>query len=120
MGGADGRHRDASKRRRQRHATAAKLSSAMRLAAQSCVLVHLNINPCVEYFGELNVTGQSEGPSHRLGPGIAGRLPFRGFFGIDLPGGIKYETAYVFGLNNRTERGALHARVEVELYAVRF
>lgn len=94
--------------------------SAMHLAAQSCALVHLNINPCVEYFGELNVTGRGEGPSHRLGPGLAGRLPFRGFFGIDMPGGIKYETAYVFGLNNRTERGALHARVEVELYAARF
>jgi hypothetical protein len=94
--------------------------SAIHLAGQSCVLVHLNINPCVEYFGKLNVTGQGEGPSHRLGPGIAGRLPFRSFFGIDLPGGIKYETSYVFGLNNRTERGALHARVELELYAVRF
>jgi hypothetical protein len=94
--------------------------STMHWAWQSCALVHLNVNPCIEYFGDLGVTGQGEGPRHRLGPGVAGRLPFREFFGIDLPGGLKYETAYVFGLNDRTERGAIHARVEVELYAIRF
>jgi hypothetical protein len=94
--------------------------SGMRFAWQSCARIHLNINPCIEYFGDINVTGQGEGTRHRLGPGIAGRLPFRDFFGLDLPGGLKYETSYVFGLNNRTERGAIHARVEVELYPIRF
>ena len=94
--------------------------STMHLAWQSCALVHVNINPCVEYFGDLNVTGQGEGPRHRLGPGIAGKLPFRSFFGLDLPGGLKYETAYVFGLTDRAERGAIHARIELELYPIRF
>lgn len=94
--------------------------STMHLAWQSCALVHVNINPCVEYFGDSGVTGQGRGPRHRLGPGIAGKLPFRSFFGLDLPGGLKYETAYVFGLNSRTERGAIHARLEIELYPIQF
>lgn len=94
--------------------------STVHLAWQSCALVHVNINPCVEYFGDSGITGQGQGPRHRLGPGIAGKLPFRSFFGLDLPGGLKYETAYVFGLNGRTERGAIHARLEIELYPIQF
>jgi hypothetical protein len=84
------------------------------------VWLGLNINPYIEYFGDFNMAGQGEGPHHRLGPDIADRLPFRDFFGVDLPGGIKYETSYIFGLNNRTEGGAIHVRIELEFYPIRF
>jgi hypothetical protein len=59
--------------------------STMHLAWQSCAVVHLNVNPCIEYFGDFGVTGQGEGPRHRLGPGVADRLPFRDFSGSICP-----------------------------------
>lgn len=83
------------------------------IAAQSRVRIHPLFEPGVEYYGIVSLGEHGVEPQHRLGPAFAGHIGFREV-GINAPGGIKYDGAYLQGLNATTETHTFRVRVELE------
>ena len=83
------------------------------LAAQSRVQLVSLFQPGFEYYGNVSLGAHGELPEHRLGPAFVGRVGFREL-GIDVPGGIRYDAAYLHGLNVNTERNTGRVRLEFE------
>jgi hypothetical protein len=83
------------------------------LAAQSRVRLDPHFEPGIEYYGSRSLGSRGEDPEHRLGPAFAGRVGFREF-GINAPGGIRYDAAYLRGLNANTDRNTGRVRFELE------
>ena len=84
------------------------------VATQSRVRLNPYFEPGVEYYGSVSLGAHGSDPQHRIGPGFAGRVGLR-TFGIDLPGGIKYDAAYLRGLNGATDPNTFRMRFELEL-----
>ena len=85
----------------------------MLLAAQSRVRVDPHFEPGIEYYGHISLGDHGQEPQHRLGPMFAGRVGFREL-GIEAPGAIKYDAAYLGGLTNQTDPNTFRVRVELE------
>jgi hypothetical protein len=83
------------------------------VAAQSRALLNRYFEPGVEYYGAMSLGDHGEAAQHRIGPMFAGRVAFRDL-GLTAPGGVKYDTAYLRGLNNATDRNTVRVRVELE------
>ena len=83
------------------------------LAAQSRVLLVPLFQPGFEYYGDVSLGAHGESPEHRLGPAFVGRVGFREL-GVNIPGGIRYDAAYLRGLNANTDRNTGRVRVELE------
>lgn len=65
------------------------------------------LNPGIEYYGEFGEVSDMQGwddQKHRIGPAIYGKLP----------GGVKYELGWLFGVSKRTEDHALKFNLEYE------
>jgi hypothetical protein len=86
---------------------------SMLVAAQSRVRLDPHFEPGVEYYGGFTLGTNGDEPRHRLGPMVAGRVGF-GEFGVNAPGGIKYDAAYLHGLTHETERNTFRIRFELE------
>jgi hypothetical protein len=82
-------------------------------AAQSRARLDPHFEPGIEYYGGLSLGGRGEPSEHRLGPMFAGRVGFREL-GINAPGGIRYDAAYLRGLNANTDRNTGRVRFELE------
>ena len=80
---------------------------------QSLVLLDPHFNPGIEYYGRFTLGSHGERPQHGAGPALAGRVRFREL-GINAPGGIKYDAAYLRGLTGATDGNTFRARVEFE------
>jgi hypothetical protein len=85
----------------------------MLAAAQSRLRLSPFIEPGVEYYGVVTLGSHGEAPQHRIGPALAGRVGFREF-GINMPGGIRYDGAYLRGLTPATDRNTVRVRLEFE------
>jgi hypothetical protein len=83
------------------------------VADQSLVLVNQYVNPGLEYYGHVSLGDHGPMPQHRAGPALAGLVRFREF-GINMPGGIKYDTAYLRGFTDATDRNTFRIRFEFE------
>jgi hypothetical protein len=83
------------------------------LAAQSRARLDPHFEPGFEYYGNVSLGAHGESPEHRLGPAFAGRVAFREL-GINAAGGIRYDAAYLRGLNVNTERNTGRVRIELE------
>ena len=86
---------------------------SMLMAAQSRARLGPYFEPGIEYYGSLTLGTRGDEPQHRLGPMFAGRLQFREL-GIDGPGGIKYDAAYLRGIAGETDPSTFRVRVELE------
>jgi len=84
------------------------------MAAQSRIRFNPYFEPGVEYYGNVTLGAHGDDPQHRIGPGITGRIGLREL-GINLPGGIKYDGAYLRGLNSATDPNTFRVRVEFEM-----
>jgi hypothetical protein len=82
-------------------------------AVQSRVLVNPFLQPGFEYYGIVSLGEHGDDPRHRIGPAVAGRVGFREF-GIDAPGGIKYDAAYLRGLTRDSDPSTFRVRFELE------
>lgn len=83
------------------------------VAAQSRARINPYFQPGIEYYGQLVLGDHGEAPQHRVGPMFAGRLGFREL-GINAPGGIRYDAAYLRGLTSETDPNTFRARIEFE------
>jgi len=83
------------------------------MAMQSRLQIDPHFEPGVEYYGMISLGDHGDDPTHRLGPMFAGRVGFREL-GINAPGGVKYDAAYLHGLTAETERNTFRVRVEFE------
>jgi len=83
------------------------------LAAQSRVRLNPHFEPGVEYYGSLSLGNHGDEPKHRIGPMFAGRIGFHDL-GVEAPGGIKYDAAYLRGLTNATDPSTFRVRIELE------
>ena len=83
------------------------------LAAQSRVRLNPYFQPGVEYYGSRSLGAHGDDPEHRIGPMFAGRIGFREI-GVNAPGGVKYDAAYLRGLNHPTDPSTFRARLELE------
>jgi hypothetical protein len=83
------------------------------LAAQSRVRVDPYFEPGLEYYGIITLGDHGDEPRHRLGPALAGRVALREF-GFDVPGGIKYDAAYLFRVGGETDPSTFRVRFELE------
>ena len=83
------------------------------LAAQSRVRLDPYFQPGVEYYGSRSLGEHGDEPEHRIGPMFAGRVGFRDL-GVDAPGGVKYDAAYLRGLNHATDPSTFRVRLELE------
>jgi len=83
------------------------------VAAQSRLRLDPHFEPGVEYYGIVSLGEHGEDPQHRLGPAVAGRVGFREF-GIDAPGGIKYDAAYLRRLSGAADPSTFRFRFELE------
>jgi hypothetical protein len=83
------------------------------IAAQSRLRLNPYFQPGIEYYGGLKLGTHGDEPEHRIGPMFAGRFEFRAL-GIEAAGGIKYDAAYLRGLNNATDPSTYRARLELE------
>ena len=83
------------------------------VAAQSRLRLDPHFEPGVEYYGIVSLGEHGEEPQHRLGPAVAGRIGFREF-GIDAPGGIKYDAAYLRRLSGAADPSTFRFRFELE------
>ena len=83
------------------------------VAAQSRLRLDPHFEPGVEYYGIVSLGEHGEEPQHRLGPAVAGRVGFREF-GIDAPGGIKYDAAYLRRLSGAADPSTFRFRFELE------
>ena len=82
-------------------------------AAQSRVRLDPHFEPGFEYYGRVALGAHGDEAQHRIGPGFAGRVGFREL-GINAPGGIRYDAAYLRGLNNATDPSTFRIRAEFE------
>ncbi len=85
----------------------------MRPRAQSRVRLIPYFEPGIEYYGRLTLGAHGDEPQHRLGPMFAGRIRFPEL-GINAPGGIKYDAAYLRGLTGETDPSTFRVRFELE------
>ena len=83
------------------------------VAAQSRLRLDPHFEPGVEYYGIVSLGEHGEDPQHRLGPAVAGRVGFREF-GIDAPGGIKYDAAYLRRISGAADPSTFRFRFELE------
>jgi hypothetical protein len=83
------------------------------LAAQSRVRLDPHFEPGIEYYGIVTLGDHGDEPRHRLGPAFAGRVGFREF-GLDAPGGIKYDAAYLRRVGGETDPNTFRIRIEFE------
>jgi hypothetical protein len=81
--------------------------------AQSRLRLHPYFEPGIEYYGNITLGAHGEEPQHRLGPMLAGRIGFREL-GVNTPGGIKYDAAYLRGVAGETDPNAFRVRIELE------
>jgi hypothetical protein len=86
---------------------------SMLLAAQSRVRLDPYFEPGLEYYGSFTLGARGAEPQHRLGPAFAGRVGFRDL-GVEAPGGIKYDAAYLRGVAGQTDPNTFRVRVELE------
>src|SRR5712691_2763915 len=86
---------------------------SMRLAAQSRIRLDPHFEPGVEYYGGLSLGEHGDEPRHFIGPMFAGHTGFREL-GINAPGGIKYDAAYLRGLTSETDPSTFRIRIELE------
>lgn len=86
---------------------------AMLVAAQSRLRLDPHFEPGIEYYGAVTLGDHGPEPQHRMGPMFAGRVGFREL-GLELPGGIKYDAAYLRRLNRETEPNTFRIRLEFE------
>ena len=86
---------------------------SMLVAAQSRLRLDPHFEPGIEYYGSFTLGDRGEEPQHRLGPAVAGRIGFREF-GLDAPGGIKYDAAYLRRIAGETDPSTFRVRVELE------
>ena len=82
-------------------------------AAQSRLRLDPHSEPGVEYYGIVTLGEHGDKPQHRLGPALVGRVGFREF-GIDAPGGIKYDAAYLRRISGDTDPNTFRVRFELE------
>ena len=85
----------------------------LQLAAQSRVRLNPYFQPGIEYYGSRSLGAHGAEPEHRIGPMFAGRVGFREL-GINAPGGIRYDAAYLRGLNHTTDPSTFRVRAEFE------
>ena len=83
------------------------------IAAQSRAQVDPHFEPGFEYYGTLSLGAHGDEPKHRIGPAFAGRVGLREL-GINAPGAIRYDAAYLRGLTGATDPNTFRARVEFE------
>ena len=86
-------------------------ATPLEIAWQSRLQLNQYVQPGVEYYGSVtSIAGMSSGAAtqHRLGPVLVGQ------YNMFQYGKIKYEAGYLFGLNRRTEQGAVRWRLEYE------
>ena len=83
------------------------------VAAQSRVQLLPSFQPGIEYYGQITLGDHGDEPKHRLGPSFAGRIGFRDL-GIEAPGAIKYDAAYLRGLTHATDPSTFRVRIELE------
>ena len=81
--------------------------------AQSRLRLHPYFEPGIEYYGNITLGAHGEEPQHRLGPMLAGRIGFREL-GVNAPGGIKYDAAYLRGVAGETDPSTFRIRIELE------
>ncbi len=81
--------------------------------AQSRLRLHPYFEPGIEYYGRLSLGDHGDEPQHRVGPMFAGRIRFPEL-GINAPGGIKYDAAYLRGLTHDTDPSTFRVRIELE------
>jgi hypothetical protein len=86
---------------------------SMLVAAQSRVRLDPHFEPGVEYYGAVTLGAHGPDPQHRMGPMFAGHVRFREL-GIEAPGGIRYDAAYLRHLNRETDPNTVRVRVEFE------
>lgn len=86
---------------------------SMLVATQSRVRLDPHFEPGVEYYGAVTLGDHGPLPQHRIGPMFAGRVGFREL-GIDMPGGIRYDAAYLRRLNRDTDPNTVRVRAEFE------
>jgi hypothetical protein len=86
---------------------------SMLLAAQSRVRLDPHFEPGIEYYGIISLGDHGEEPRHRLGPAFAGRVGFHEL-GLNAPGGIKYDAAYLRGVAGETDPNTFRIRIELE------
>ena len=83
------------------------------VAEQSLLRLDPHFEPGFEYYGRVTLGAHGDDPEHRLGPAFAGRVGFREL-GVDTPGGIKYDAAYLLGLTPATNPSTFRVRFEFE------
>ncbi|HXR85493.1 MAG TPA: hypothetical protein VN728_00910 [Stellaceae bacterium] len=86
-------------------------ATPLEIAWQSRLQLNQYFQPGVEYYGSItSIAGVSHdgATQHRLGPVLVGQ------YNMFQYGKIKYEVGYLFGLNQRTEQGAVRWRLEYE------
>ena len=83
------------------------------VAAQSRLRPNAYLQPGIEYYGIISLGSHGDEPRHRIGPAVAGRIGFREL-GIDTPGGIKYDGAYLRGLTHESDPSTFRVRIEFE------
>jgi hypothetical protein len=81
--------------------------------AQSRLRLTPYIEPGFEYYGRVTLGAHGDEPQHRIGPMFAGRVRFPEL-GINAPGGIKYDAAYLRGLTHDTDPSTFRVRIELE------
>ncbi len=86
---------------------------SMLIAAQSRARLDPHFEPGIEYYGNISLGMHGQEPQHRAGPAFAGRVGFREL-GIDAPGGVRYDAAYLRGLTSATDPNTFRVRVEFE------
>ena len=86
---------------------------AMLAAAQSRLRLDPHFEPGIEYYGAVTLGEHGREPQHRMGPMFAGHVGFREL-GIAMPGGIRYDAAYLRRLNRETDPNTFRVRVEFE------
>ena len=85
----------------------------MRPSAQSRLRLVPYFEPGIEYYGRLTLGAHGDEPQHRIGPMFAGRIRLPEL-GINAPGGIKYDAAYLRGLTHDTDPSTFRVRIELE------
>lgn len=86
---------------------------SLQMATQSVVLLDPHFAPGMEYYGIVTLGEHGDEPQHRIGPAFVGRVGFREL-GLDAPGGIRYDAAYLRGLTGTTQPNTFRFRFELE------
>ena len=86
---------------------------SMLVAAQSRLRLDPHFEPGIEYYGIFTLGDHGDEPRHRLGPAVAGRIGFREL-GLNAPGGVKYDAAYLRRVGGVTDGSTFRVRIEAE------